>query len=165
MQRSSSFRSILLTAGLGVALAVGVAFDAFAQISGGPGVEMDPIAAGSGLGYGAGASANTAVLTTLTPSFTRAETTSQTLIQAFLYADVECVERFDLRKIDYAGLNDFFGEVIDNGAGAIESSDDYLVKLREYQKWLVKDSFKKLLSKAQDGVNASFFKKNIDEIY
>lgn len=86
-------------------------------------------------------------------------------VQALLYSDAVSVVHLNVTKIDYEGLSAFLDEIVDKGAGSIQSDDNYRVNLREYQKKAVKESFKNLLSTLQNLVVKLDFENNIDEIY
>lgn len=117
-------------------------------------------------GYGPGANGQDANALQNVPSgIKRSDVSSVVPLQALLYSDVDAVFRFNLAKIDYVGLNDFFGEIVDKGVGSIQSSDSYRVKLRDYQKSELKASFRALLTSLQDYATKNFFANKIDEVY
>ena len=86
-------------------------------------------------------------------------------LQALLYSDVSSIARVNLTKIDYEGLSKFVDSIVDKAGGVVQSSDQYKVELREYQKESAKSSFKKLLSTIQNAAIQSAFKKKIDDMY
>lgn len=177
MSRLPSFRFLWSTARLSVAssLLLGLAVVASAQtpnpsasqMSPGamptpPGSSPSPYPGSGGMGANGGAAVG---LTTTGSGITRSDVSSAVRVQALLYSDVVKVGRLNLTKIDYAGLSDFVGAVVDKGVGAIQSNDDYRVKLREYQKSSIKSSFENLLKTAQSAVSQKFYKNKIDDIY
>lgn len=86
-------------------------------------------------------------------------------VQALLYPDAVNVLHANLVKIDYEGISAFVDEVVDQAGGTVQSSDQYRVDLREYQKSQVKSSFKALASTFQNALVKECFDKKIDEIY
>ncbi len=95
----------------------------------------------------------------------RSDVSSVVPLQALLHSDVDSVLRVNLAKIDYVGLNEFFGEIVDKGVGSIQSSDSYRVKLRDYQKGELKSSFESLLTALQNFATQNLFANKIDEFY
>ncbi|MBQ6826723.1 MAG: hypothetical protein IJO46_01810, partial [Thermoguttaceae bacterium] len=117
-------------------------------------------------GYGPGANGQDANALQNVPSgIKRSDVSSVVPLQALLYSDVDAVFRFNFSKIDYVGLNDFFGEIVDKGVGSIQSGDSYRVKLRVYQKSELKESFRAMLTSLQNFATQNFFANKIDEIY
>ena len=117
-------------------------------------------------GYGPGANGQDANALQNVPSgIKRSDVSSVVPLQALLYSDVDAVFRFNFAKIDYVGLNDFFGEIVDKGVGSLQSSDSYRVKLRDYQKNELKASFRAMLSALQNFATKDFFANKIDEVY
>ena len=86
-------------------------------------------------------------------------------LQALLYSDASVALRINLNKIDYEGLADFVDEVVDKAGGAVRSSDQYRVDLREYQKANAKSSFRDLLLTIQNTLVNKAFGRKIDELY
>lgn len=117
-------------------------------------------------GYGPGANGQDPNAMQNVPSgIKRSDVSSVVPLQALLYSDVDAVFRFNFAKIDYVGLNDFFGEIVDKGVGSIQSSDSYRVKLRDYQKSELKASFRAMLTTLQNFATKTLFANKIDEIY
>ncbi|MBQ5789430.1 MAG: hypothetical protein IIW01_04000, partial [Thermoguttaceae bacterium] len=117
-------------------------------------------------GYGPGANGQDPNAMQNVPSgIKRSDISSVVPLQALLYSDVDAVFRFNFAKIDYVGLNDFFGEIVDKGVGSIQSSDSYRVKLRDHQKSELKASFREMLASLQNFATKNLFANKIDEIY
>ncbi len=118
-------------------------------------------------GYGSGAPGqqDPNALQNAPSGIKRSDVSSVVPLQALLYSDVDQVLRVNFSKIDYVGLNDFFGEVVDKGVGSIQSSDSYRVKLRDYQKSELKASFRAILSALQNFATQQLFANKIDEAY
>ncbi len=121
-----------------------------------------PYPGSGGMGADGGAAVG---LTTQGSGIARSDVSSAVRVQALLYSDVVTVGRINLTKIDYAGLNDFVGAIVDKGVGAIQSNDEYRVKLREYQRSSIKSSFENMLRTAQSAVSQKFYQNKIDDIY
>ncbi len=166
MPRLSSFRprggrvpGVVLSACL---LGAGVA--SFAQSSSDY-ASTTPPGYGSSAPYGANGQQDPNALQNVPSGIKRSDVSSVVPLQALLYSDVDQVFRVNLAKIDYVGLNDFFGEIVDKGVGSIRSDDSYRVKLRDYQKSELKTSFRAMLTALQNFATQNLFANKIDEIY
>lgn len=120
---------------------------------------------GSSDPYGANGQQDPNALQNVPSGIKRSDVSSVVPLQALLYSDVDQVFRVNLAKIDYVGLNDFFGEIVDKGVGSIRSDDSYRVKLRDYQKSELKTSFRAMLTALQNFATQTLFANKIDEIY
>ncbi|MBP3556446.1 MAG: hypothetical protein J6K20_01920 [Thermoguttaceae bacterium] len=120
---------------------------------------------GSSAPYGANGQQDPNALQNVPSGIKRSDVSSVVPLQALLYSDVDQVFRVNLAKIDYVGLNDFFGEIVDKGVGSIRSDDSYRVKLRDYQKSELKTSFRAMLTALQNFATQNLFANKIDEIY
>lgn len=122
-------------------------------------------------GYGgfpgmSGGQQNTNALSNIASGVSRPDSFSSVgAVKALLYADTVSVVHFNLNRIDYEGLSSYLDELVDKGAGSIQSDDKYRVELREYQKKQLKSSFKRLLSTIQNATVKLLFKNKIDEYY
>ncbi|MBR2003379.1 MAG: hypothetical protein IJ991_04270, partial [Thermoguttaceae bacterium] len=120
---------------------------------------------GSSDPYGANGQQDPNALQNVPSGIKRSDVSSVVPLQALLYSDVDEVYRVNLAKIDYVGLNDFFGEIVDKGVGSIQSDDSYRVKLRDYQKSELKSSFRAMLAALQNFATQNVFANKIDEVY
>ena len=120
---------------------------------------------GSSAPYGANGQQDPNALQNVPSGIKRSDVSSVVPLQALLYSDVDQVFRVNFAKIDYVGLNDFFGEIVDKGVGSIRSDDSYRVKLRDYQKSELKTSFRAMLTALQNFATQNLFANKIDEIY
>ena len=134
MPRLSSLRPLrsLATSGVLSACLLGAGVASFAQPPSSYPTTTPP-GYGSSDPYGANGQDPNA-LQNVPSGIKRSDVSSVVPLQALLYSDVDEVYRVNLAKIDYVGLNDFFGEIVDKGVGSIRSDDSYRVKLRDYQK-------------------------------
>lgn len=166
MPRLSSLRPLrsLATSGVLSACLFGACAVSFAQSSSDY-ASTTPPGYGSSAPYGANGQQDPNALQNVPSGIKRSDVSSVVPLQALLYSDVDAVFRFNLAKIDYVGLNDFFGEIVDKGVGSIRSDDSYRVKLRDYQKSELKASFRALLTSLQDYATKNFFANKIDEVY
>ena len=122
-------------------------------------------AAGGGAGPN-GEAAREATLVNIGSSLKRpANYSSIPSVQALLYGDAISLAHIDFTKFDYEGLASFVDDIVDKGAGSVQSDDPYSVDLREYQKKSLKSSFRKLLSTIQNAVVQKAFANSIDELY
>lgn len=140
-------------------LGAGVA--SFAQ----PPSSYPPSGYGSSAPYGANGQQDPNALQNVPSGIKRSDVSSVVPLQALLYSDVDQVVRINFSKIDYVGLNDFFGEIVDKGVGSIQSDDSYRVKLRDYQKSELKSSFRAMLASLQNFATQNVFANKIDEVY
>ena len=120
---------------------------------------------GSSAPYGANGQQDPNALQNVPSGIKRSDVSSVVPLQALLYSDVDQVFRVNFAKIDYVGLNDFFGEIVDKGVGSIRSDDSYRVKLRDYQKSELKSSFRAILAALQNFATQQLFANKIDELY
>ena len=120
---------------------------------------------GSSDPYGANGQQDPNALQNVPSGIKRSDVSSVVPLQALLYSDVDQVFRVNFAKIDYVGLNDFFGEIVDKGVGSIRSDDSYRVKLRDYQKNELKSSFRAILAALQNFATQQLFANKIDEAY
>ena len=120
---------------------------------------------GSSDPYGANGQQDPNALQNVPSGIKRSDVSSVVPLQALLYSDVDRVVRINFSKIDYVGLNDFFGEIVDKGVGSIQSDDSYRVKLRDYQKSELKSSFRAMLASLQNFATQNVFANKIDEVY
>ncbi|MBQ9799991.1 MAG: hypothetical protein IJO40_08635 [Thermoguttaceae bacterium] len=165
MPRLSSLRPLrsLATSGVLSACLLGAGVASFAQPPSSYPTTTPP-GYGSSDPYGANGQDPNA-LQNVPSGIKRSDVSSVVPLQALLYSDVDEVYRVNLAKIDYVGLNDFFGEIVDKGVGSIRSDDSYRVKLRDYQKSELKSSFRAMLTALQNFATKDFFANKIDEVY
>ncbi|MBR4975592.1 MAG: hypothetical protein IKY61_00965 [Thermoguttaceae bacterium] len=165
MPRLSSLRPLrsLATSGVLSACLLGAGVASFAQPP--SSYPTTPPGYGSSDPYGANGQQDPNALQNVPSGLKRSDVSSVVPLQALLYSDVDEVYRVNLAKIDYVGLNDFFGEIVDKGVGSIRSDDSYRVKLRDYQKNELKASFRAMLGALQNFATKDFFANKIDEVY